>query len=117
MRSRDPTVLKEVKKSILGSLFVTALFFCILTISVEAQSKFAKTTYKFIEVEGKWQIHCRDVDPKDWGQYCHWLKLRIEPYPVVFMVKYLLAAILSAMLLSCVCAELLLKLETRSLHL
>ena len=116
MRSRDPVILKEVKICISESLFVIILFLCILKVSVGAQSQFAKIVYKFIEVEGKWQIHCVDVDPRDWGQYCHWLKLKIEPYPILFMVKYFLAAVLSATLLSCVCAELLLELQTRSLH-
>ena len=55
-----------------------------------------------------------DADSKDWGQYCHWLKLRIQPNPVTFAIKNLVAILVSATLLSCVCAELLLEIHTRS---
>ena len=114
MRSHDPIILREVRRSVLESLLVFALFLCILKISAGAQSKFARDLYNFLDIESKWRIHCAEADPKDWGQYCHWLKLRIKPDPVIFAIRHFVAAIVSASLLSCVCAELLLEIHARS---
>ena len=83
-------------------------------INVEAQTEYAKITYRFIDIESKWQIHCVNAEPKEWGEYCHWLKLRIKQDPVIFMVKHFISALVSAILLSCVCAELLLEIYARS---
>ena len=116
MRSHDPVILKGVKESVLESLLVFALLLCIVKISAGAQSEFAKVTYRFIDIEANWEIHCLDADSKDWGQYCHWLKLRIKLNPVIFVVKNLIAVLVSVMLLSCVCTELLLEIQTRSLQ-
>ena len=106
MQSCDPVILKGVKESILESLLVFILLLCIAKISAEALSEFAQVTYRFIDIEAKWQTHCVDADSKDWGQYCHWLKLRIQPNPVIFAIKNLVAILVSAMLLSCVCRTL-----------
>ena len=114
MRSRDPIILKEVKKSVLESLLVFAFLLCIAKITIGVYSEFAKDTYRFVDIEAKWRTHCVDADTKDWGQYCHWLKLRIQLNPVTFAIKNLVAILVSATLLSCVCAELLLEIYTRS---
>ena len=114
MRSHDPVILKGVKESVLESLLVFILLLCVVKISAGAQSEFAKVTYRFIDIEAKWQIHCADADSKDWGQYCHWLKLRIQPNPGIFAIKNLVAVLVSATLFSCVCAELLLEIHIRS---
>ena len=116
MRSRDPVILKGVKRSIIESLLVFALLLCIVAITVEAQTQFAKTLYRFVDIEARWQLHCEDTDPKDWGQYCHWLELRLKQYPVTFIVKSFLSVLITAILLSNVCAELLLEIHTRSLR-
>ena len=114
MRSHDPVILKGVQESVLESLLVFTLLLCTVKISAGAQSEFAKITYRFIDIEAKWRIHCADADSKDWEQYCHWLKLRIQPNLVLFAIKNLVAILVSATLLSCVCAELLLEIYTRS---
>ena len=116
MRSRDPIILKEVKKSVLETLLVFAFLLCIAKINIGVYSEFAKDTYRFIDIEAKWQLHCANDDPKDWGPYCHRLKFRINPYPVVFMVKSIVAVLVTATLLSCVCAELILEIQARSLR-
>ena len=116
MRSRDPIILKEVKKSVLESLLIFAFLLCIAKINIGAYSEFAKETYRFIDIETKWRLHCVDADPKDWGQYCHRLKSRIKPYPVLFLVESVVAVLITATLLSFVCAELVLEIQARSLQ-
>ena len=116
MRSRDPIILQEVKKSVLETLLTFALLLCIAKINIGAYSEFAKITYQFIEIETEWRLHCVDADPKDWGPYCRRLKLRIKPYPVLYLVESIVAVLVTATLLSCVCAELILEIQTRSLR-
>ena len=116
MQSRDPIILKGVKRSIIESLLVFALLLCIVAIIVGAQTQFAKTLYRFIDIETKWQLHCVTVEPEDWGQYCHWLESRIKQYSVTFIVKSFLSVLFTAIILSNVCAELLLEIHERSLR-
>ena len=116
MRSRDRIIIKEVKKSVLESLLVLVLLLCLAKVNIGVYSEFAKDTYRFIDIEAKWRLHCADADPKDWRQYCHWLKLRIKPYPVVFIVGSVVAVLITATLLSCACAELVLEIQARSLR-
>ena len=54
MRSRDPVILREVKKSVLESLLVFAFLMCIAKINIGVYSEFAKETYRFIDIETKW---------------------------------------------------------------
>ena len=115
MRSSDPIILKEVKKSVLETLLTFAFLLCIAKINIGAYSEFAKIIYQFIEIETEWRLHCVDADPKDWGPYCYRLRLRIKPYPVLFLVESIVAVLVTATLLSCVCAELILEIQTRSL--
>ena len=98
------------------TLLIFAFLLCIAKINIGAYSEFAKITYRFIEIETEWRLHCVDADPKDWGPYCHRLKLRIKPYPVLFLVESIVAVLVTATLLSCVCAELILEIQARSLR-
>ena len=54
MRSRDPIILKEVKKSVFEALLIFAFLICIAKINIGAYSEFAKITYQFIEIETEW---------------------------------------------------------------
>ena len=59
MRSRDPIILKEVKKSVLESLLVFAFLLCIAKINIGAYSEFAKDTYRFIDRDKMATSLCR----------------------------------------------------------
>ena len=70
MRDLRPEVLKAVRKSILQTVLVLALFLDFFLLYTKVVGNSLEALLRYIGTEFDWRAICQDASPSEWGQFC-----------------------------------------------
>ena len=105
MRSRDPRILRFVRKSLCETILVALLFLNIFVWYTCMLNSLARTRVKLYFQERSYRINCQ-TDPSEWGRYCKRLAIKRLRNTNFLLFKHILAFAITVSVISGICAEL-----------
>ena len=114
MRDLRPEVLKAVRKSILQTVLVLALFLNFFLLYTKVVGNSLEALLQYIGTEFDWRAICQDASPSEWGQFCKDLHQKRAEFSPILAITCSLVILTVLIYILVLCSELLFELEERS---
>ena len=113
MRSRDPRILRFVRKSLWETILVALLFLNLFIWYTCILNSLARTRVRLYFQEQSYQTNCQ-TDPSEWGRYCKQLVIKRLENTNFLLFNHILAFGITVSVISGVCSELVFEFLDRS---